>query len=126
MIGSEGWKRFENVRVMVHVILTACVKVSVESIVESLVSRYENHFTSSRQLTEENALNEMIISENGPNLHEANGILERALNKYWSANSQNGQWHFVRSGENIKSYLGGSSKVIGKMLSEPSKFPFMA
>ena len=28
----------------------------------------------------ENALDEMIISENGPNLHQANGILERAMN----------------------------------------------
>ena len=66
-----------------------------------LVSRYENHFTASRQLTEENALNEMIISENGPNLHEANGVLERVLNDYWSAKSQDGKWHFIRSGENI-------------------------
>ena len=37
---------------------------------------------------EENALDEMIISENGPNLHEADGILERAINEYWSENSQ--------------------------------------
>ena len=116
---------FKEVRVIVHVILTACVKISVESIVESLVSRYENHFTSSRQLTEEHALDEMIISENGPNLHEADSILERAMNRYWSENSQNGKWHFIRSGENIKNYLGGSSKVVGKMLSEPSKLPLM-
>ena len=125
MIGSEGAKEFEKVRVIVHVILVACVKVSVESIVESLVSRYENHFTAARQLTEENSLNEMIISENGPNLHDADGILERALNNYWSAKSENGKWHFIRLGDDIKNYLGGSSKVIGKMLSEPSKLPFM-
>ena len=52
MIGSEGSHTFKEVRVIVYIILTACLKVSVESIVESLVSRYENHFTSSRQLTE--------------------------------------------------------------------------
>ena len=126
MIGSEGSNKFKEVRVVVHIILTACLKVSVESIVESLVSRYENHFTSSRQLTEEHALDEMIISENGPNLHEADSILERALNKYWSKNSVNGKWHFIRLGENIKSYLGGSSKVVAKMLAEPSKLPFMS
>ena len=97
------------------------------SLLSSSNAQYENHFTSSRQLTEENALDEMIISENGPNLHEANGILERAMNRYWSKNSQNGKWHFIRSGtENIKTYLGGSSKVVGKMLSEPSKLPFMS
>ena len=86
IIGSEGSRRFEKVRVIVHVILAACVKVSVESVVESLVSRYEHHFTASRQLTEDNTLNEMIISENGPHLHEADGILERSMNNYWSAN----------------------------------------
>ena len=67
----------------------------------------------------------MIISENGPNLHEADDILERSMNKYWSKKSVTGKWHFIRTGESIKSYLGGSSKVIGKMLSEPSKLPFM-
>ena len=61
----------------------------MESIVERLVSRY--NFTSSRQLIEENALYEMIMSENGPNLHEANGILERAMNKYWSEKSHKGK-----------------------------------
>ena len=125
IIGSDESDKFKEVRVIVHIILTACVKISVESIVESLVSRYENHFTSSRQLTEEHALDEMIISENGPNLHEADSILERAMNRYWSENSQNGKWHFIRSGENIKNHLGGTSKVVGKMLSEPSKRPFM-
>jgi hypothetical protein len=68
----------------------------------------------------------MIISENGPHLHEADGILERSMNHYWSAKSQDGKWHFIRSGQDVKHYLGGSSKVIGKMLSEPSKLPFMA
>ena len=85
----------------------------MESIVERLVSRYD--FTSSRQLIEENALYEMIMSENGPNLHEANGILARAMNRYLPKNNQNWKWYFIRSGEIIKTYLGGSSKAVGKM-----------
>ena len=40
-------------------ILCAAIKVSIESVVESLVSRFEKHFHKSRQLKEENALNEM-------------------------------------------------------------------
>ena len=47
-----------------------------------------------RQPNEDNALDEMIISENGPNLHESDDI--RAMNKYWSENSQNGKLHFFR------------------------------
>ena len=105
-----------NVRVIVHIILSACVKTSVESVAETLVSRYENHFTSSRQLTEENALDEMVIAESGPGLHHSNNLLERAMNKYWVKNSENGKWHFIRECNNISSYLGGSSKVLGRAI----------
>ena len=42
IIRKEESHRFKNVRVIVHIILFACVKTSVESVVETLVSRYEN------------------------------------------------------------------------------------
>ena len=51
-----------------HVICTAAIKVSVESDVESLVSRYETHFDKSQQLTKNAALEEIMIAENDPNL----------------------------------------------------------
>ena len=51
-----------------HSICCAAIKVSVESNVESLVSRYETHFDKSRQLSEESAMEEMMIAENGPTL----------------------------------------------------------
>ena len=51
-----------------HSICCAAIKVSVESNVESLVSRYETHFDKSRQLFEEFAMEEMMIAENGPTL----------------------------------------------------------
>ena len=70
-------------------------------------------------------MDEMIISENGPALHDADYLLERAMNSYWAENSENGKWHFIRESDQIKSYFGGSSKVIGRMLSEPSKLPFV-
>ena len=62
-------------------ISTAVVKISVESVVESLVSRYENHFDSGRQLNEDRALDEMEISENGPELVKADVVLTAAMNK---------------------------------------------
>ena len=122
---SKGCTKFKGVRIVVHFILFACLRKFIESIVESLVSRYVNHFSSFRQPNEGNALDEIIISENGPNLHKADDILERAINrycsdKYWSENSQNGKWHFILSGENIMTYFGGSSKVEGCYLSHPN------
>ena len=62
---------YKGIELIMHAILVAAVKLSVESSVESLVSRYEKHFNKSRQLTESNAKEEMLISENGPNLAHA-------------------------------------------------------
>ena len=38
---------------------------------------------------EDNLLDEMIISENGPALHDADYLLVRAMNSYWAENSEN-------------------------------------
>ena len=35
---------------------------------------------------------------------------------YWTENSENGKWNFFRESDKIKSYFGGSSTVIGRML----------
>ena len=63
-----------------HLTCVGCVKISVESVVESLLSRYEKHFDSSRQPIEQQFFDEMIIADNGPLLHHADAILERAMN----------------------------------------------
>ena len=44
--------------------LNAAMKISMESVKESLVSWYEVHFDKTRQLTEINAFNKMKIAEN--------------------------------------------------------------
>ena len=103
-------------------ICAAAVKLSVESDVESLVSRYEKHLKVDRQMEEENAEHEMEISENGPLLQHADNIIERAMNKYWRQNSVNGKWHFIsRRGE-----LGlKKSKVLQRLRKQKSKLAFM-
>ena len=80
--------------VTIQSICAAAVKLSVESDVESLVSRYEKHLKVDRQMEEENAEHEMEISENGPLLHHADNIIEMAMNKYWTESSANGRWLF--------------------------------
>ena len=85
------------------------VKVSIESVVESLVSRYEYHFSSSRQAYKDHALNEMIIDENGPLINHADRILEKSLNEYWKDHHKNidGSWHFLNCSHDIRSYIQG-------------------
>ena len=73
---------FRNVKVIIHLVCVACVKVSLESVVECLISRYEKHFDSLWHPTEQHSLNEVIIAENSPLLHHADEILEIAMNQY--------------------------------------------
>ena len=67
ILKKENIGLFRNVKVIIHLI-------SVESVVESLVSRYEKHFDSSRQPTKQDSLDEIIIAENEPLLHHADEI----------------------------------------------------
>ena len=105
-------------------VVTAAVKISVESVVESLVSRYETHFDKKRQLQETHALEEMEIAENGPHLVHADKILKTAMNKYWAENSTDGVWHFCHKSSDIRTY-SNHSKVVQKFLNAKPKFPFM-
>ena len=102
-----------------------CVKVSVDIIVESLISRYEKNFDFSQQPTEQHSLDKMIIAENGPLLHHAGEILERAMNQYWRVANCYGKSHFLRRTEDTYSYTGNCSKVVRKLLDQQSKLPFM-
>ena len=95
--------------------LCACVKVSVESVVESIVSTYEKHFHHSRQPNEEHALDEMIIAENRPFLYEAEGIIESAMQSYRREHSTTGKWHFLRVTNDIRLYTGCASKDVGEI-----------
>ena len=73
---------YSGVELTLHCGTVAAVKMSVERVVESLVSRYENHYDSARQLKEENALDEMEKSENGLAFVKADVVLCATTNKY--------------------------------------------
>ena len=84
---------------IVHCLCVVAVKFSVESSVESLISRYEIHFDKTRQLTAHNAHMEMFIAENGPTLVRADKLLKRALDKYFIGETKKNQWHFYHTDE---------------------------
>ena len=70
---KENITLFSNVKVIIHLNCIACVKVPIESVVKSLVLRYEKGLI----------LDEMVVAENGPFLHHNDEILERTINQYW-------------------------------------------
>ena len=114
-------KLYRGVELSIHIICSAAIKVSVESDVESLVSRYERHFKVDRQLDENRAEEEMEISENGPLLIHADKLLLAAMNKYWKSNG-NGEWHFVKKG---RDNMFKQSQVLNKLKNQKSKLAFM-
>lgn len=119
---STELKLYEGVEVTVQCILSAAVKISVESDVESLVSVYEKHLKIDRQMDEENAEHEMEIAENGPLLQNADKILKAAMDSYWKESTKNGLWHFVsKQGELSLT----RSKVLDRLNKQCSKFGFM-
>ena len=69
--------------VIIHCLLALAVKYSMESSVETLISRYEVHFDKSGQLGEEKAHMEMFVSQNGPVLVRADPLLKRAMDKFF-------------------------------------------
>ena len=119
-------KLYEGIELSMQGLICAAVKVSVESVVETLVSRYEVHFDKTRQLTETNALHEMEIAENGPTVFRADALLERAMNSYWKTTTSTGKWHFQRTSASIMNYGSGSQgKTVSNLLLKSSKFPMM-
>lgn len=62
-------------------ISVCCVKVSGESVVESLVLIFEN---------KESTAEEFMIAINGPNLSHADVVIKEAMNSYWNSRQAHG------------------------------------
>ena len=113
---------FTNIEMIMQAIAVSCVKQSCKSVLESLVSQYENHFSSNRNIEEDHVNEEFFISVNGPNLAHCNSVIEEAMDKYWKQKD----WHFLRMSlsDHLKDF-DGDSKVLNRFFNEKSKFPFM-
>ena len=60
---------YQGIEMILHGIAVAAVSFSVESVLESIVSRYEEHFDMTRTLKEERGLVEMEVAMNGPGIN---------------------------------------------------------
>ena len=98
------------------------MKHSCESVLESFVSRYENHFDVRRSTDEDTSNQEFEIAVNGPNLAHCDTVLKKAMNQYWKSKSKDGgiEWHFVKT-----SVIGGS-EFLHRMLNTKNNLPFMS
>ena len=106
------------------------MKHSCESVLESFVSRYENHFDSRRSTDEETSNEEFEIAVNGPSLAHCDGIVQEAMDKYWKDKSKDGrvggEWHFYKKSvlEKLSSHKD-NSVVLDRIMKLKNNLPFM-
>ena len=102
----------------------AAVKLSVESVLESLISVYENHYRDNRPLSEESVAEEFQIAINGPNVAHYDSVVLSAMSHYWGDENKktttSSCWHFKR-----KTIDDDESLVVKRLYREDSKLPFM-
>ena len=103
-------------------IAVSSVKHSCESILESFVSRYENHFDVRRSVDEETANEEFAIAVTGPNLANCDGVVREAMEKYWR---EKGAGTSIRTSVLEQMRPDRESVVIQRMLKTNNILPFM-
>ena len=87
---------FNEIEMIMQAISVCCVKVSCKSVLESLVSIFENHYEWN--MNEKSTSDEFMIAINCPNLSHADAVIKIAMNSYWnSRQSGQGTWHFFRT-----------------------------
>ena len=64
---------------VLHAFAVASVKRSCESILESFVSQYENHFDEHQNVYEQTATEEFEMSVNGPSLSHTDSVITDAM-----------------------------------------------
>ena len=107
------------------VMCQACTFKSVESVVESWISKLEHHSSKQRGLSESSIQKEMMISCNGPPPQHSVGVVESTTKRYWmkAKSAKDREGHFIRRSENIKPYL--VSKSIDALRAQEVITPFM-
>ena len=100
---------------ILHFMAVASIKHSYESILESFVSKYENHFDTRRNIEEEAVNEEFEIAVNGPNLARSDSVIIEAMNLHWNRKP----WHFYRT-SSIIDFVNPNG--ISKVLNRPNLF----
>jgi hypothetical protein len=119
-----------DIEMVMQAISMCCFKISCESVLESLVPVFENHFDPNRNMKEKSTTEEFMIAVNGPSLGHADAVIREAMNSYWKSKAPKSggstSWHSFRTTvlEQLREHSGGS-KVLDRMLKGHSKLPFM-
>ena len=70
---------YEGIELIMQSVFVAAIKISVESVAESVISVYNRHNSDIRPMEENQMNDEMFVALNGPEIGEANEVLKEAL-----------------------------------------------
>ena len=104
---------YEGIELIMRATYEASIKVSVESVAESVISIYNLHNNKHRKISEETANDELFVAYNGPEIGEADEVLRKALNLHFSQTKRG--WNFSTQ------LFRTSGLVVGKKLKEKNK-----
>jgi hypothetical protein len=83
---------------IIHSICVSAVKISVESVIESLEWKFEIYFNKFRNVNEDTSYNEMIVGVNGPLPVQCDKVVMAAMKQHFKG--QHGI-RFVRRSNDI-------------------------
>ena len=71
--------QYKGIEMIIQATIIGAIKISVESVAESIISKYGIHNSKKRALKDTTANNEMFVAINGPEVGEADSLLAKAL-----------------------------------------------
>ena len=116
-------KLFVDIEMVMQAMAVSAIKHSVESVLESFVSIFENHFDSRRNLDEDSTVEEFAIAVNGPNIARCDSVVKEVMSNYWA--SKGSPWHFFKTSVLEKLKITETSQVLQRHLTTKSNLPFM-
>ena len=96
------------------------MKHNCESVLESFVSKYENHFDQRRNTDEDTSSQEFEISINGSNFAHCDTVVEETMDA-----SLRSDFYRTSVVEKLKTFTG-DSEVLNRMLTAKNNLPFMS
>ena len=105
---------------LIHIIMNAILKITVESFVESEISTYEDRFGSRQaRASEAHHFSELLIYKRGPPIVKAKSLLMAALNKHFGGSV----WEAHYKDKNTP--LGKDGTVLTRLKCKKTRIPWM-
>ena len=105
---------YEGIELIMQSAYVAAIKVSVESVAESVISVYNRHNSDIRPMEENQVNDEMFVSWNGPEIGEADDILKEALELHFKGSRLGVHFTtnnlFVTAGTTVQNILKKKNK----------------